>query len=76
MIEEVEKGDLDVYLSFGFVLFGSFKDFCSIRKIIREEYPDTKMVFNQISPEHLFLVKKSFLNEEQTRILDQKRNKK
>jgi len=76
MNEDVENGDLDVYLSFGFVLFGSFKDFCSIRKTIREDFPDTKMVFNQISPEHLFLVKKSFLNEEQTQVLDEKRNKK
>ena len=75
MIEEVEKGDLDVYLSFGFVLFGSFKDFCGVRKKIREDFPNTKMVFHQISPEHLFLVKKTFLNEEQTQVLDQKRNR-
>lgn len=74
MIEDVENGDLKVYLSSGFVLYGSFNDFCAIRKNIRENFPQMKIVFQQISNEHLFLLKKSDLTEEQTLKLNEKRH--
>jgi len=76
MSEDVENGDLDVYLSYGFVLYGSFNDFVGIRKTIRSDFPKTKIVFPQIANEHLFLLKKSELTEEQIQKLEEKRKRK
>jgi hypothetical protein len=72
----LEKEDLDVHLSFGFVCFGKLGRCVEIRKLIREQFPDVKMVYNSVSGEHLFLLKESALNEEQVKMLKEKEGKK
>lgn len=72
----LRNGDLEVQLSFAFVCYGKMRDFDEIRTKIETEHPDVKLVFNTVSAEHLYILKKSGLNEEQTRVFEEKEAKK
>jgi len=70
---DVEPGDLDIQLSYGYVLYGSFRDFVRLRNLIRNRLEDSKLVFHTISGEHLYLLKKSVLTEDQIKLLEGKK---
>ena len=71
----IENGDLDLKASFGFVCYGKFRDFIGIRQMIREQFPDTRIIFPQIAMQHQYLLKRSELTEEQIQKLEEKMKK-
>jgi hypothetical protein len=71
----VEKEDLDVQLSFGYVLYGKFADFIKIREYIRLNFPNVKSIYHTISGEHLYLMKHGQLTPEQTQLFEDKKEK-
>ena len=57
MIEqEVEKRDLDVFISFGFILNGPLEDFVQARKML-STLPRSRIIYNTGSSRRLFIVK-------------------
>jgi hypothetical protein len=72
----LRTGDLEVQLSFAFVCYGKMREFDEIRTKIETEHPDVKLVFNTVSAEHLYILKRSALNEEQVKVFEEKEAKK
>jgi hypothetical protein len=60
----LEPSDLKMQANFGIVCTGKLCDFVKLRDDIRK-YPGVKLVFNTMSAEYLFIVKKSGLTAEQ-----------
>lgn len=72
----LRTGDLEVQLSFAFVCYGKMREFDEIRTKIETEFSDVKLVFNTVSAEHLYILKKSGLTEEQAKVFAEKEAKK
>jgi hypothetical protein len=60
----LEPSDLNMQATFGVVCTGKLCDFVKLRDDLRK-YPGIKLVFNTISAEYLFIVKKSGLTADQ-----------
>jgi len=52
----IEKRDLEVYVSFGFICHGPLADYAAIRDFIRT-FSKTKLVYHTGSTRRLFIVK-------------------
>jgi isocitrate lyase len=72
----VEKSDLNVELSFALVCHGKMCDFLKVREDIRKNYPDVKLVFNTVSAEYLFILKKNALTPQQLKVFEKEGSKK
>ncbi len=64
MVENIEQSDLDVQLNMGLVCTGKLRDLTSLRESLRKT-DGVKVVFNTLSSEYLFIIKKSALSAEQ-----------
>ena len=56
----VREGDLDIWVSFGFILTGSMKSFVEIREMIEEYFEDKKsetLIHSTASGTKLYIVK-------------------
>lgn len=69
----IEKDDLNVNLHMGIVCSGSMGDLAKLRDSIKAS-SSIDLIFNTLSSEYLFIVKKSKLTEEQ-KILFEKEKK-
>lgn len=63
-MEKIEPSDLDVQLNMGLVCSGKMRDLTSLRDVLRNAF-GVKVVFNTLSSEYLFIIKKSGLSPEQ-----------
>ena len=63
-MENIEETDLDVQLNMGLVCNGKMRDLTQLRDILRKT-AGVKVVFNTLSSEYLFIIKKSGLTPEQ-----------
>ena len=63
-MENLENPDLDVQLNMGLVCNGKMRDLTQLRDILRKT-AGVKVVFNTLSSEYLFIIKKSGLTPEQ-----------
>ncbi len=69
----LEQSDLNIQLSFGFVCAGKMCDFLKLRDEIRKSFPNVSIVYNKMSAEYLFILKKSELTPEQTKKFDKEK---
>jgi hypothetical protein len=63
-MEKLEQSDLDVQLNIGLVCTGKMRDLTLLRDALRN-MQGVKVVFNTLSSEYLFIIKKSGLSPEQ-----------
>lgn len=56
MAEDVRKRDLDVFISFGFILNGPLEDFVEARRRLNT-LPRSRLTYNTGSSRRLFIVK-------------------
>jgi len=52
----MEKGDLEIHVSYGFICHGPIRDYAAIRDFIRT-FSQTKLVYHTGSTRKLFIVK-------------------
>ena len=62
---KLEKNDLNVELNFAIVCRGKMCDFVTLREKIRADYPGVQILFNTISADYLFILKKNKMTPEQ-----------
>jgi hypothetical protein len=63
-MENLESSDLDVQLNMGLVCTGKLRDLTTLRDVLRKTV-GVKVVFNTLSSEYLFIIKKTALSPEQ-----------
>ena len=65
-----EKRDLDVRLSFGLIAYGRLEDILKlktrIRELIERDCQDLRIVYNTITADKLWLVKRREVKDEQS----------
>ncbi|MEM1558184.1 MAG: hypothetical protein QXG12_06290 [Thermoproteota archaeon] len=70
-MENLEKRDLDVYVNFGLIARGRLGDILKlkmrIRELIERDCQDLRIIYNTITAEKLWLVKKREMGDEQGR---------
>ena len=71
MSVNLEKNDLNINLHLGLVCQGRMGDLTKLRETIRET-TGVNVVFNTLSSEYLFIVKKSNLSIEQKQLFEKK----
>ena len=70
-MENIESSDLDVQLNMGLVCTGKMRSLTQLREALRQ-MEGVKIVFNTLSSEYLFIVKKGALSLEQQKIFVKK----
>lgn len=63
-MENLEETDLDVQLNLGLVCNGKMRDLTQLRNTLQNMH-GVNVVFNTLSSEYLFIIKKSALSVEQ-----------
>ena len=63
-MENLEQSDLNVQLNMGLVCTGKMRDLTALRETLRK-IEGVKIVFNTLSSEYLFIIKKNALTPEQ-----------
>lgn len=63
-MENIEETDLDVQLNMGLVCNGKMRDLTQLRNTLQNIH-GVNVVFNTLSSEYLFIIKKSALSAEQ-----------
>lgn len=61
----LEQDDLNMYVNFAVVCQGKMCDMLKLREDVRKKYANVKVVFLTMSPEYLFILKKSALTQDQ-----------
>ena len=64
MEKQLEKKDLEAYVSFGFILNGQIGDFFKLRHFIQDEVKKSRVIYHTFSRNPLFLVNWNDLSEE------------
>jgi len=62
--QEVKKRDLDIFISFGFILNGPLEDFVQARNLLRT-LPRSRIIYHTGSSRRLFIVKEKKPEEEE-----------
>jgi len=73
-MEKLEEPDLNVQLNMGLVCTGKMCDLATLRDTLRN-VEGVQIVFNTLSSEYLFIVKKSALSPEQQSNFNRKKQK-
>ncbi len=68
----LEKNDLDVNLHLGLVCSGRMGDLVKLRDVVRATV-GIELIFNTLSNEYLFIVKKSKLSEQQKELFEKEK---
>ncbi len=70
-MENLEPADLDAQMNMGIVCTGKIRNLTALRADLKKMF-GVNVVFNTLSSEYLFIVKKSALSSEQQEMFKQK----
>jgi len=56
---KLERRDLDLYISFGFICHGPFADYAAVREFIRK-LPRTRLIYHTGSTRQLMIVREGY----------------
>lgn len=71
----LEPSDLNVQLNFALVCSGKMCDFLKLRDQIHQNYPEVKIIFNTMSADYLFILKKNNLTPDQVKLFQKEKSK-